>query len=541
MKTVNCIKWLWKRSEGVRGHIAANAVAGIAYACVSMLFVWVCKKLIDIVTTGSQESLVVPVCIMIACMLAQALLSALEHYVSNKSNVQMKNCLRYRLFKTMMLSRWSGRENFHTGETLNRVMDDTRIAVDSVTGSIPSVIAAMIQFFAAFVFLFVLEPSLAWIIPLALVIMLASSRIYVKNMRRLNLGIRNSEGKIHSFIQEGLQNRLVINSLSKSSYAFERLRARQDILSAEVGNKTRYTMLPRGFILIGFSLGYAAAFLWGVFGIRSGTVTFGMMTAFLQLTGQIQRPVMIMARHFPSLINSITSAERLIEIQMQEVEDDITPIELDNGAGVRFSDVTYAYPDSKKPVLNNFSHDFKAGTITALVGETGIGKSTVMRLILALLHPNSGNVSLYNDNVEVNVSSGTRCNISYVPQGNSLISGTIRENLLLGNPQASQEDIQNALYLATADFVNNLPHGLETICGERGAGLSEGQAQRIAIARSLLIDSPILLLDEPTASLDPQTEEMLIERLGKGLKGRTIIIVTHRENTMNLCEEIVRF
>ena len=144
MKTVNCIKWLWKRSEGVRGHIAANAVAGIAYACVSMLFVWVCKKLIDIVTTGSQESLVVPVCIMIACMLTQALLSALEHYVSNKSNVQMKNCLRYRLFKTMMLSRWSGKENFHTGETLNRVMDDTRIAVDSVTGSIPSVIAAMI-------------------------------------------------------------------------------------------------------------------------------------------------------------------------------------------------------------------------------------------------------------------------------------------------------------------------------------------------------------------------------------------------------------
>ena len=326
----------------------------------------------------------------------------------------------------------------------------------------------------------------------------------------------------------------------------DNLAGQQEELQGQVLGKTDYSIFARAMVQTGFSAGYAAAFLWGVFGIRSGVATFGMMTAFLQLVGQIQRPIMNLSRQLPALINSLTSAERLSEISDIPSEEKGDSVRLGQSVGILFDDVSYTYPDNAEPVFRSFSHDFRPGSTTALTGETGVGKSTMMRLMLALLSPDSGRVMMYSDSDGnarsgmVRVSPMTRCNIVYVPQGNTLMSGTIRENLLLGDPEASDERMKDALHVAVADFVLDLPQGLDTVCGEKGTGLSEGQAQRIAIARSLLRKGGILLLDEPTASLDPQTEELLLKRLSEHAEGRTMIIVTHREKAAALCGDVVR-
>ena len=263
------------------------------------------------------------------------------------------------------------------------------------------------------------------------------------------------------------------------------------------------------------------------------------MTAFLQLVGQVQRPISKIARQIPTLIHTITSIDRLGELDLPQ-EEKGEPVRLAGQLGIRFSDVDFRYPDGTVNVIEGFSYDFKPGTMTAVVGETGIGKSTLIRLMLALLLPDKGKVEYYNDEETVSASPMTRCNIVYVPQGNTLISGTIRENLLVGKSDATEDEMREALHTAVADFVHDLPEGLDTLCGERGAGLSEGQAQRIAIARGLLRPGGVLLLDEPSSALDSQTESLLVERIRARLGRRTLILVTHNPRTASLCTGTVR-
>lgn len=540
MKTRECINWLWKASRGIRGRVLACSLTGGLHVAASLVFVWVCKRLIDAVTVGEGEPLTWYIVIMAVCMLAQTLLSALETRVMNHADILLKNRLRHGIFTGLMESRWDGKETFHTGDSLNRVMEDVRVVGESVTKSVPAVIVSAVQFIAAFLFLFALNRDLAWVIPGLLLAMLLVSRSYIRRMRKLTRDIRTTESSMQSLMQESLQHRVVIHTLEKTPYVTDNLAGHQEDLRSQVMDKTDYSIFARSMVQIGFAAGYAAAFLWGVFGIRSGAATFGMMTAFLQLVGQIQRPIMNLSRQFPSLINSLTSAERLSEVSSLPSEEKGESVLLGSKVGVRFEDVTFAYPDSQNPVLSAFSCDFAPGTATALVGETGAGKSTMMRLMLALLSPQKGSVSLYSEKASVHASPQTRCNIVYVPQGNTLMSGTIRENLLLGDPAATEEDLKDVLHLAAADFVFDLPDGMDALCGEKGAGLSEGQAQRICIARSLLRKGGVLLLDEPTAALDPQTEEILLKRLMDSSCGRTLIIVTHREAAVSVCGNVVR-
>lgn len=213
---------------------------------------------------------------------------------------------------------------------------------------------------------------------------------------------------------------------------------------------------------------------------------------------------------------------------------------MEGNLGIRISHLHYTYPGSEREVLADFSYDFHPGSLTVIVGETGVGKSTLIKLILALVQPKEGNIVIYNEQEEVTASPQTRCNLSYVPQGNTLFSGTIRDNLLRGNPYATEEDMRSALHTAVADFVFSLPDGLDTVCGEQGTGLSEGQAQRIAIARGLLRPGNILLLDEPSSALDGETEKELLRRLAKEVTGRTVVLITHRERIAGLCSKVVR-
>ena len=319
MRIRDNIKWIWRASSGVRRHVLLNSLSGILHVCASMSFVVICKKMIDSVTTGKTEGLGTYICIMAGCMLVQVLLSALEQRVSSYSDVILKNKLRHSIFTKLMEGRWEGKEKFHSGDTLNRVMEDVRVVADSITHSAPSVISASVQFCAAFIFLFTLAPGLAWTIPGILVVALIISKRYVMRMRRLTMDIRTTESKMQSLMQESLQHRLMIHTLERTPYISDILSDRQGDLRDQTMNKTGYTIFARTLIQIGFSAGYAAAFLWGVFGIRSGAVTFGMMTAFLQLAGQLQRPIMNISRQIMPLINSLTSAERLMEIESHPI------------------------------------------------------------------------------------------------------------------------------------------------------------------------------------------------------------------------------
>ena len=534
------MKWLWRASDGVRWRIVASSVVGMFHVGVSMSFVWICKSLIDIVTSASEGNLKVYIVLMVACLLVQVVLSSLETRITSYTDISFKNRLRHKLFSTLMGSRWDGKEAFHTGDTLNRVMEDVRVIADAITHSAPALLSSGVQFLAAFAFLFFLNPELAWIIPGIMLVMLLVSRSYIRRMRKLTREIRSTESDMQVLMQESLQHRVVIHTLERTPYVTDSLSDQQYSLQEQVMDKTDYSIFARAMVRLGFSAGYAAAFLWGVFGIKAGTATFGMMTAFLQLVGQIQRPMMNLSRQVPNLINSLTSAERLHELSSTPMEQRGDSVYLENKVGIRFNEVDYGYPDSLDMVLEGLSHDFVPGSTTALLGETGVGKSTMMRLMLGLLSPQKGSVEMYDTTKSVPASPLTRCNIVYVPQGNTLMSGTIRDNLLLGDPEATDEALYEALHIAAADFVKELPCGLDTMCGEKGSGLSEGQAQRITIARSLLRKGGILLLDEPTASLDSATEELLLRRLSERLDGRTLILVTHRDSAAALCQHTLQ-
>lgn len=542
MRIKDCIAWLWNASRGNHLHILCVGVTGMVRVAVSLFFIWVCKGLIDNVTGQSEGwSLGVLVAMMIVSMAVRPLLSLMADRLARKTEACMNNELRMNIFDHLMASRWDSRESRHSGDILNRLIDDVPSVSEVLCRGIPSVMITTCQLIGALYILSKMDVRLALILLFIMPAALLLSKSYVSRMRKLTHDIRSRESAIQEHIQESVQNRLLLRSMEYTPYSVSKLGDMQSGLFHNVMRYTNFALFSRLMIQVGFSAGYATAFLWGIFGIRSGAVTFGTMTAFLQLVAQIQNPMVELSRQIPAFIRVMTAAERLAELSDAPLEQTGKPVVLTGRAGIRIGHLTYSYPGGEKKVFDDFSHDFTPGSLTAVIGETGIGKTTLMRLILALVSPDSGNVVFYDcEGNKAEASPLTRRNLSYVPQGNTLFSGTIRDNLRMGNPDAGDEEYSRALHLAAADFVMDLPDGLDTRCGEHGVGLSEGQAQRIAIARGLLRPGGILLLDEPSSSLDIETEKTLLERLSGQVQDKTLIIITHREEIASICTSVLR-
>lgn len=525
----SCMESLVKAMRPLRWKVAVSILIGIVGVCTSLTFVWASKRVVDIATGAIDAPLLRNVFMLAGVMLLQVIIVVTERWWDGLINVEAQNSRRLGTFARVMGSIWSGREKFHSGDTVNRLEEDIRVSTDFVCSSIPSVVITLFQLVAAAGYIFYLQPRLAWILVLIMPVAVLGSKLYFKKMRQLTTEIRAGDSRIQGYVQENIQHRVLIKMLGGTSKMLEKLGGMQDEVKAKTIQRLNYGAISRGFMSIGFRAGYALVFFWGVFGLKAGTVTYGMMVAFLQLVGQVQRPVASLAMQIPAFIKALASEERILELEEMPQEDESARIQLDGAPGVLVEDLCFTYIDGGRQVINGLSFDFKPGTLTTILGPTGAGKSTLVKIVMSLLAPESGRITLYSGRDSHESCVATRCNFMYVPQGNSLMSGTIRQNLLMANPGAGEEEIKDALHLAAADFVYGLPEGLETVCAEVGSGLSEGQAQRIAIARALLRPGGILVLDEATSALDQQTEQELLRRLAERYHGsKTILCVTHR-------------
>lgn len=535
-----CIRNLINFSRSARRWGLAYILLGIIRTLLSLTFVWVCKELVDIATGESQEPLGQWTAFMIACIVLQICCRIASSYCEQYGRINIQNNLRARLFYSLISSRWSGRERFGTGDAVNRLEEDIRVVSELVSSHIPAVVVTFAQLAAASTFLLFISPNLLWALVGLMIAGIIASRLSFRKLRSLSTAIRTKDGEIQQHIQEHLQNRVVALTIIGIERVMATLNTLHNALRYNTIKRLNFHSLNSALLSVSFMGGYAAAFLWGVYGIKSGTVTFGMMTAFLQLVSQIQMPLSELARKIPAFIHALSSIERLAELENLDPEENAPLCRLEAPAGILFKDVTFSYPDSHSGVLfNSFSHNFLPGTMTVVAGATGIGKSTLVRLMLGLLKPQSGSILIYGSSSNSHCASkATRCNFKYVPQGNTLLSGTILDNLLMADPKADRERIDAALHIAAADFVHSLPEGLQTICGESGSGLSEGQCQRIAIARALLHSGSVLLMDESTSSLDPATESLVLQNL-RTLSNHTIIFISHREAVMKSADSLL--
>lgn len=538
--TRDIMRWLWKVWRGNRLQTILNASMGMATVVVSLAQVWAVKRAIDVASGSVEGSIYWAVALMGGLVLIDFAINISSVWIRNVLGVKAQNRMQQYMLDRILRSEWNGRERRHSGDVINRLESDVSNVVTFITETLPNTLSVVLLFFGAFAYLFTLDRLLAVITVALLPLFVVLSKVYVRRMRHLTRQVRNSDSQVQSVLQETIQHRVLIKTLESDDAMVGKLESTQSQLRRNVIQRTRFSLLSNFILNFGFSLTYLIAFLWAAVRMSMHTLSFGGMTAYLQLVNRIQSPARNLSRIVPAFVSVFTAAERLMELEEPPLEEQGDPIVVEAPCGVKLDDVSYGYNDGDGRVIDHLSFDFRPGTCTAILGETGAGKTTLIRLILALLRPQEGEISLYHaDGDGQQLSPRMRCNFVYVPQGNTLMSGTIRDNLLMGSPTATDDEMYDVLHQACADFVSQLPDGLDTRCSESGAGLSEGQAQRIAIARALLRNRPVMLFDEATSALDIETERRLLANV-LGSRQHTIIFITHRPAVVEYCDEVLR-
>ena len=533
-------RWFIDNSRGIRLNILVRIMAGLLQTVLALCVVWLSKRLIDdVAMRGTMSEMAMQALLIAAAVVAGVSIRQLNQYLANKAFIKKVAELRLAIFSQLFNRRLFEDNDIHSGDVTSRMAKDIDAVSETLAVQLPQVVVMTIQLVGAFLLMRWFDSRLAWalilITPLAIII----GKYISHRLKRITLSIREDESRIMARIQESVELNVVLRALQGERWMQDRVEELQDRQTANYIRRSRFMVFSRFALGCTFGLGYMLAFVWGAYGLRTGAITFGVMTSFLQLVGQIQQPILSLLSAFPSIIYSTASIDRLKEMEHGEEKqscdgEDITTRTL---LGIRMDNVTFRYAKGDREVMSNFSHDFRPGTKTAILGTTGAGKTTLFRLILNFIQPDSGEVTFYGNGFTHAADKSMRKNVVFVPQGNTLISGTIRNNLLMAKPDASDEELHTALHTSCADFVFDLPQGIDTVLSEHGGGLSEGQAQRIAIARGLLRPGAVFLLDEISSALDEDTERELFSRLFAARPSTTILLITHRKKVASLCDE----
>ncbi len=531
----NSLHYLHHAARAYRLQMGVNIVLGVTDVLIGLLEVWLTKQLIDSATSGRSWaftdggwlSLPALAAMLLACMLLSVALAYTVRWLRAKLSIRSLNRLQAGEYARLLQAPWLYLRKQHSGTLTNTLIDDIDTVSAFLSEQFPALITSVLQFIGAFAFLCVLDWRLALVIVVVTPAIIVAAQLYIRRMRRHRHQVRADEASIQAFIQESLQHSLMLKALNRTTYASALLDEQHARYQQSFMRMTRYSALAMVLVRSAFVAGYVIAFFWGAYSLSVQAITFGAMIAFVQLVGRIQQPMRTLVGYVGTFVNVSTAAERLNNLH-QHAETNNLQILKSSNLQITVSDLSFTYPDSNEPVLSHINATIPAGSLTVVVGKTGIGKTTFVQLLLGLLPAPEGSISVPFQG------------FTYVPQGNTLLSGTIRYNLLFGNPAATDEAMREALHLADADFVLNDERALDYPCGERGSGLSEGQAQRIAIARALLIDAQVLLLDEAFSALDTPTAQTILKNIRTARPTQTIICITHRESLIPHADQVIQ-
>ena len=524
-------KWFLTISEGFRLRMFMFFALEILSIIFTLSFIFYSKKTIDIALNVIHGDLQFNLAIVIICALIGVLAKSLSQWVNQKTQINMTLDFQYSILKTQMLSVWKVIKRWDTGDLLVRINSDCTEVVQMISQTWITFIITLLRILMSFIFLYSMDSMLAIII-LCVTPLFLLTKIYFKKMRALNAKVKKSESEVGAAMQENLRYRTVLRALGVLNNRLIFLKNIQKNFANLRLEYLNFTLVSQTMMRFAISIGYLVAFSWGIYRLKNSEITFGTMTAFLQLVNQIQSPILALAGFFPAFVRYKVSSDRVKELLDVELDHFKSGVFIKNVNKIIFNDVSFKYEDDQ--IINKLSTTFKKGEITAILGASGKGKTTLIRLLLGLLKPNNGRIFITNDTDNYELDTVHVENFSYVPQGNTLLSGTIRSNITLGIDGITDEKLKEILYISCAEFVFDLPDSLDTFVGESGLGLSEGQAQRIAIARAILRDRDIWLFDEATSAIDQETTKIFLERIKYLIKDKIVIFVTHDSTVASL-------
>lgn len=535
----NVFPWLMSRVKPYRFRIAVMIILNSALSFMVAVNAYVSKDLIDTAVSGNKDRLVKVSIIILLIIFFQLAVRLSYQLLSTRLHIDIEADIRTYFIKNIFTKDYLKISSYHSGDLMTRFSSDIACVSDGMITLLPTVIGLVFRILTAFIALFLLDMRLAFAFAGLGVLVFIVSRFSRKFLKDLYLKAQKSESSVRSFTQEIISNLLVVNVFDASESVSTKFKELIDVHSENKWKRSKFHSGASAIMALGFRFAYMIACIFCAFKLLTGSITYGTITAVLQLVTQLQTPFKSLSGLLPSYYQMLASAERLLEIidlaGDSEPEEKCDPtLFYNNLKSINFNKVTFSY--GRDTVLENSSLSVDKGDFVAITGISGIGKSTMLKMMLGVIFPSDGEIKFNTTDGYFSPGKQFRNLFSYVPQGNMLLSGTIYENITFMSKGKTDEEINRAVELSCCnDFVKDLPDGLQTVIGERGNGLSEGQIQRIAIARAILRGAPIMLLDEATSALDEATEERVLRNI-RTIENSTCIIVSHKKAALSVCD-----